>query len=293
MGIFLNRSTSQRAPAGRKGSPAKSILYTSREILHGIWNRDNAADARRTDVERGIQELGNGAKFLQPCAPSEPVHIRGSDDHFDLSTSFVYQSGRLQRTLAGANNCNSFPDETAHVSLIRDVGDEFRWQSFERLWPASKRPNSRGDHHPARLQLLAVAESYSEAVGIFSRSERFYGDRSPGQPCAETKARTQQIDRAESASEFERRAQLPNASIVSAVPGSEICDAAHGERRSIPSGMCAFQNSIGSPNTRTSRPWMARRCAPAASPYGPAPRITTSQTVIATSQYQPVVLEPR
>src|SRR5271154_888346 len=45
--------------------------------------------------------------------------------------------------------------------------DEFRWKSFEWLWPASKRPNPRGDNHPARLQLLAVSESYSEALGTF------------------------------------------------------------------------------------------------------------------------------
>ena len=156
---------------GAQGAPAKSVLYTSREIFHRIRDRDNSADSSRADIKRRIEELGNGAKFLQPCAPSEPVHIRGSDDHLDLSTSFVYQSRGLQRTLACADNCNSFPDETAYVSLIRDVRGEFRWQSFERLWPAGKRRNSCGDYDPARLQLLAIVESYTEAGENLSRCE--------------------------------------------------------------------------------------------------------------------------
>ena len=96
------------------------------------------------------------------------MYIRGSDDELDLSTSFVYQGRGLQRTLACADNCNSFPDETANVSLIRDVRDEFRWQSFKRLWPAGKRRDSPGDYDPARLQLLAIVESYTEAGASLS-----------------------------------------------------------------------------------------------------------------------------
>jgi len=42
----------------------------------------------------------------------------------------------------------------------------------------------------------------------------------------------------------------------------------------MPRGMFRFQNSIGSPKIRVST-FLARRCAAAASPYGPAPMIAT------------------
>jgi hypothetical protein len=54
-----------------------------------------------------------------------------------------------------------------------------------------------------------------------------------------------------------------------------MCDASLMERSSIFPGMRSRQNSIVRPKTRVSTP-AARRCAAAASPYGPAPTTTTS-----------------
>lgn len=52
------------------------------------------------------------------------------------------------------------------------------------------------------------------------------------------------------------------------------------ERSNIPKGILRSQNDIGSPKVRTSRPLIALRCAVADRPYGPEPRIATSQEVI-------------
>lgn len=45
----------------------------------------------------------------------------------------------------------------------------------------------------------------------------------------------------------------------------------------MPTGMLRSQNDIGSPKIRTVRPFTFFKWVAAASPYGPAPRITTSQ----------------
>src|ERR1700691_3648508 len=50
------------------------------------------------------------------------------------------------------------------------------------------------------------------------------------------------------------------------------------ERSSRPDGMLFCQNDIGSPKIRTSTP-ARRRCAAAASPYGPAPMMATLTSV--------------
>jgi len=46
-------------------------------------------------------------------------------------------------------------------------------------------------------------------------------------------------------------------------------------------GIFVSQNDIGSPKTRTSNPFIVRKCAATDMPYGPAPITDTSHRVIA------------
>src|SRR5882724_2352756 len=61
-----------------------------------------------------------------------------------------------------------------------------------------------------------------------------------------------------------------------------MCVAVQLDRRNIPAGIWR-QKDMGSPNTRTSKPSIARKCAAADRAYGPAPTIATSHAVMVVS----------
>src|SRR6266853_4642958 len=61
-----------------------------------------------------------------------------------------------------------------------------------------------------------------------------------------------------------------------------MCVAVQLDRRNIPAGIWR-QKDMGSPNTRTSKPLIARKCAAADRAYGPAPTIATSHAVMVVS----------
>src|SRR5215475_8701002 len=77
--------------------------------------------------------------------------------------------------------------------------------------------------------------------------------------------------------------------------------ATYGERSSIPRGIWRSQNDIASPNETTSSSGaFERSCVAAARPYGPAPRMATSQVLEAERSARlslvgavVVVMEPR
>src|SRR5882724_6309923 len=71
-----------------------------------------------------------------------------------------------------------------------------------------------------------------------------------------------------------------------------MCVAVQLDRRNIPAGIWR-QKDMGSPNTRTSKPLIARKCAAADRAYGPAPTIATSHAVMVGLTREPATGSPK